>query len=479
MKFPHSSAATLLLPVICLAFSNPVHLASAQEKSDPAAAVTKEYNAVEASIQRARMLSVSYPQGNLSGYYSIDGRLLKLSSFETSSNESSEITLDSKGEPIFIFVESSAKDGAGPVTQARIYIAGGKAVKYTETKKKDVSDEKAKPVVKPAEQAWTDTLTFAEWQEKVTEFRTVLEAVNKPAKVEIIEGTTSPDGKYAVGWSKDPAIDADSPADEISRHTFLVRVKPLEVLARLDGTEIEADSRNGGNAVWSENSRWMLESSWSRWGKDVASLWHIGDDGTVSGPLNVLHAIDDAVLKAMKAAKNPDAGSPWVVNFENPVIGDDGAMKLKVNGTVPKEGPGYDASFSLTPQSNGEGGLIVGEASARLFTEEQAQAEDAGGAWDFAMEEDADGIPRGKVSLTLKGEAHVILKEATGNFAELDEEAVARYKIPAGAMACSGHWAGLTEILYAVQDGEQHKVYQRSDDAEGGAGKFKLIKTIK
>lgn len=109
-----------------------------------------------------------------------------------------------------------------------------------------------------------------------------------------------------------------------------------------------------------------------------------------------------------------------------------------------------------------------------------AKPEVAAPTWVFEIKEDAEGTPRGSVSLSVQGKKTVLLTNAIGNYSEVERSEYKRKRIPAQALtAASAWWAGSGEDLYVVRTKGQLKVYQATVDSQGGAGRFRLIRTIR
>ncbi|MBS0661184.1 MAG: hypothetical protein JSR82_23445 [Verrucomicrobia bacterium] len=109
-----------------------------------------------------------------------------------------------------------------------------------------------------------------------------------------------------------------------------------------------------------------------------------------------------------------------------------------------------------------------------------AKAEAATPTWVFDIKEDAEGTPRGSVSLSVQGRKVVLFTNAIGNYSEVERSEYRRKRIPAKALtACSGWWAGSGEDVYVVRSKGQLSVYKATVDSQGGAGRFRLIRTIR
>jgi hypothetical protein len=125
--------------------------------------------------------------------------------------------------------------------------------------------------------------------------------------------------------------------------------------------------------------------------------------------------------------------------------------------------------------------LVFGEVPISRAAEpaSAAEAKEQKIAWVFDIKEDAEGTPRGKVSLSVNGKKTVILEKAIGNYAVVEPATYKEKKIPAKAVtACGGWWAGSGEDFYVLNEKTGFTVYQRTVDEQGGAGKYRLVKTI-
>jgi hypothetical protein len=393
--------AVAALPCIVIA------AAPSGNTADPAAAIVRECKAVAALLPKARVLATALTEDGLAstieGSYDGTGRLLRL--VENIAGEKfttfREFTPGKDGALIFLtdYTETNP-DTAVPdqwAREVRAYFADGKLVRFTKKElRMGATFERTGPPqdlskIKAVEQPPDGALAMFGGQEKLAaRFAGHVEklaSISKPAFTRTIEGSTSPDGKFAVGWCPDFATEKDAATDYVERlsgpnaHNFLVQLNPRKVVHRLDG-EHGADIPDGPNRIgvgaeWSKNSAWLLETSHNKFGTDRASLWHIEKDGTVSGPLNILTALDQTVLAAMKKAKHPAArrlavGRMFVPEFSKLTIGNDGTISASVSAMMPHfnndhadEGS-YEASFSLKPATDGKGAVTFQNGSATL-----------------------------------------------------------------------------------------------------------------
>jgi hypothetical protein len=68
----------------------------------------------------------------------------------------------------------------------------------------------------------------------------------------------------------------------------------------------------------------------------------------------------------------------------------------------------------------------------------------------------------------------------TGLAEELSNDMYRTYDVPKNAdAACHAFWAGMGETVYLVQKKGNVEVYKREEYEEGGASKYKKVKTVK
>jgi len=104
----------------------------------------------------------------------------------------------------------------------------------------------------------------------------------------IAEGSTSPDGRYAIAY---PKASEDDPA--LGRN-LLVELKPFCVLALLDGDGLSAGSKRLSLSVdWTEDSSEVIATTvHDKWDMIVGSTLVVLKDGQVAKRVDLLDAIN-------------------------------------------------------------------------------------------------------------------------------------------------------------------------------------------
>ena len=101
-------------------------------------------------------------------------------------------------------------------------------------------------------------------------------------------------------------------------------------------------------------------------------------------------------------------------------------------------------------------------------------------AWVFAIHDNQEGSPRGKVYLSVGGRRELVEADAQYQFQVVSRAEYHDHAVPSGALcACSGWWAGGGEDLYVVRRGNRLKVYRRWLDEESGIFPYHLLRTFR
>jgi hypothetical protein len=119
---------------------------------------------------------------------------------------------------------------------------------------------------------------------------------------------------------------------------------------------------------------------------------------------------------------------------------------------------------------------LIGVVPPSLLAQENTQI-----AWNFAIKEDSNGNPAGKVYLKVGKKRVLILKDASWSFSEVDlkSEEAAGHDVPRKAVtACFGWWAGSGVDIYVIRKGKQLVVYARFLDEMVANSKFEKLKSI-
>jgi hypothetical protein len=161
----------------------------------------------------------------------------------------------------------------------------------------------------------------------------------------VLADTASPDLRFAVAWRdrKYPGSEEPDPQDV---ENILVRLTDGAALLTLGGNHWETGkmraNRRDEIAVWSRDSRWMVEIANDRW--DTFSLRAVALDGkAVIGDADLLPLIEQetrALRRKRKGSPPDDALSFRVDGDEQPRLSNTGELFLRALLFVPKSEDG-------------------------------------------------------------------------------------------------------------------------------------------
>lgn len=164
----------------------------------------------------------------------------------------------------------------------------------------------------------------------------------------VLSETASPDLRFAVAWRdrNHPGSEEPDPEDV---ENILVRLTDGAALLTLGGNHWETGklraNRRDEIAVWSKDSRWMIEIANDRW--DTFSLRAVALDGdAVTGNADLLPLIEKetrALRRKRKGAPPDDALSFRIDGDLAPRLTDSGELFLRALLFVPKSDDGQTA----------------------------------------------------------------------------------------------------------------------------------------
>ncbi len=150
----------------------------------------------------------------------------------------------------------------------------------------------------------------------------------------IIAKTLSPSGQLALAWRLTDRPPSSKPHDDHDSYleNLLVRIKDGVILAKSRGTywnTAERTAKAFACAAWSPNGRLMVWEVVPNEGPIFAELFALDDHDAVTGPFDLVKALDPAVRAQMKVKDM----NPYVMRFSykpEPTIDDQGLVHASV-----------------------------------------------------------------------------------------------------------------------------------------------------
>lgn len=287
---------------------------------------------------------------------------------------------------------------------------------------------------------------IAEQQEQRAAFRALELPADAASKhCVVIEGSTSPDGRYAFAYGTLPegsksaakmAPEADGPAQEI---TCLIDVKADRILALSSvthGGPKDTYNHNTHTAVWAADSSLVIQLAGGKWETLQGEAFRIRDGKAVW----LTDFLEDLKGAVAQAAPKED-GVPTV----SVKIGKDGV----VSGTstyVNPRGEEDERKFTFTGQFASDGSFAAAVKGPGTTGNGKPFSKQPALKWKIS-EKETDGQPQTTVRLLADGKSAAF---ATGSkLAAIDKKNWPDQKIPAEAiLAVGGWWAGGGEYYY-------------------------------
>jgi len=171
----------------------------------------------------------------------------------------------------------------------------------------------------------------------------------------VIAKTQSPSGRLALAWRLTDRPPSSRPHDDNESYleNLLVRIKDGVILAKSRGAywnTAERTAKAFAYAAWLPNSRLMVWEVVPNEGPIAAELFALDDHDAVTGPFDLVKALDPTVRAQMKGVKDVN---PYVMRFSykpEPTIDDQGLVHASVYMEVPgsDDGPMYGLTAQVT-----------------------------------------------------------------------------------------------------------------------------------
>lgn len=211
------------------------------------------------------------------------------------------------------------------------------------------------------------------------------EIVKPSAAYRLIEGTGSPDGRLALAWapSKSPRIDWPKFAQDDGTYlavdsetvvNYLVETPGGRIITTLAGQHFgdKADYNHfDGTALWSPNSKWVLQLLNRKWETESAHLYCLLPNDKVAGPLDLAATASGLAYAHLKKANHPSVakfGNTFSITLYDAEWKADGVLGLRVLGQIPKseeEASGFELALELAFAVDGNGQIEARQKSIR------------------------------------------------------------------------------------------------------------------
>jgi len=188
--------------------------------------------------------------------------------------------------------------------------------------------------------------------------------------VRLIPDTTSPSKRLAIGWRNTAGAPTEEPEEGNTLENVLVRLQDGAVLSKLKG-QVWATGKTRANrrdeaAVWSSDSRRLIEFYSTRFDTDVIDLYAIGPDDRVSAPFDILKIVDRATKSRISTSREVQRRYSLSVDASSVKIGKDGRVKMSVLLFIPKgeDEHNYDVTLVISNKGNVPSARLVSVRNA-------------------------------------------------------------------------------------------------------------------
>lgn len=158
----------------------------------------------------------------------------------------------------------------------------------------------------------------------------------------VLPDTTSPSGRLAFAWRQpDGSFDGEPDTERVEN--LLVRLSDGATLAKLGGTAWHTGTLRANRldeiALWSPDSRWVVEISNDRWNTFALRAVALDADAAVATG-DLLKSIEAAARAELRKRTRAGSGLAFRVDGDTaPTLGNDGLLCLRVMLYVPKQEP--------------------------------------------------------------------------------------------------------------------------------------------
>jgi hypothetical protein len=182
----------------------------------------------------------------------------------------------------------------------------------------------------------------------------------------------SPSKRLAFGWRNTADGPTEEPDDDSTLENVLLRLEDGRVLAKLKGqfwaTGKMRANRRDEVAVWSRDSRRVIEFYSTRFDTDVIDLYAVGAGDKVSGPFNMLKLVEQATRPRVSASRQVQNNYSLSIDTSSVTIASDGRIKLSASLFIPKGEEEHDFDVTLRISMTGD------VPTARLLSVRAAKA---------------------------------------------------------------------------------------------------------
>jgi len=390
MSFARFSFVLSIISLFLIVQSSSADQQSAVEE------VKQTYAAVEGQLPTARPISFLDGEGEgateVTGWFDQQGQLIKMKQENSAGDPmlDREISFRPDGSTLFVWQQvadlADHPEDQTRIAEVRLYFAKGggvvralkKEAAFSPEEEWDMAGVKNETISSEAGLALVGER--AELNEDVGQAENRFEQIRNPPFVRAIQGTTSPNGKFALAWAPDSGSRSDVSADgEVVDgkpvHNYLIdraRSRPIAVTAGAHFFDAAEIGQIGSRAIWSSNSEWLLELTENKWGVMTAALWHISPEMKVSNPIDVLEVIAKPVLAALEKGRPATAtrykdGEPFVPTFQDVTLSDDGVLSFLDAAMIPHDrsdgDSGYFSARVRIKPTTSSGAITVGDIS--------------------------------------------------------------------------------------------------------------------
>jgi hypothetical protein len=196
----------------------------------------------------------------------------------------------------------------------------------------------------------------------------------------VIDGTISPDGAKALAWRVEGAAPTEQPDERDTIDLLVLRLKDGRILFKATTGYWDTGTKGRANriheyAVWSADSRWLIENYDTRFDTEALHGFAFDAQGGPSHEVDLLPLVDRALREAarqvpgvkdlsfsvaIKSARSKlmDNGFYGVPDIS---IGRDGRAQMKTMLWAPKYGPLYYYQVRLQlPRKPGVAATVLG-----------------------------------------------------------------------------------------------------------------------
>ena len=181
-----------------------------------------------------------------------------------------------------------------------------------------------------------------------------------PGALMLLDGTTSPSGKFAMGWrSRSGSTEEVSDIDSVENH--LVRLEDGKSLGIVVGRSWSTGTARANHidqtVTWSPDSRWLLVGDSGKWALEAIAIYSIDQGAGAAKGLGLFRAISTAASRVLRARVGASRAGSYALDIsgnQKIEVANTGSITVPMLFQIPKEDKDVDLLVRFKASRNGD-----------------------------------------------------------------------------------------------------------------------------